>query len=546
MSEHQQLAADFQFAGQDLPWLLERWATHRGEKVFLIWEPKSGCDQRWTYAEFWIEVRRVAAGLHKRGIVKGDRVLIHSDNCPEMVIAWFACTVVGALAITTNTASVADELMHAANVAGVRAAITQPRYAELVAASVAGLEWLVVTAENSVDDPERTTLPASVGESFSMLLGDPNNAPVRAREPLLPAGVVFTSGTTSRPKAVVHTHANWLWAGRMGSYILNFGPDDVHFAQLPFFHLNAQCWSTAIALATGGSVVMLPQPTVTRFWEVVVKHGITHMSLMPLVQKTLENEPFPHGHRLKVLQTGWRAENFAKRAGALPLAAYGMSELITYCLHSDLWCESPATAVGRPAAGYEMKLVNADSGAICGPNEDGELWVRGTRGVQIFLEYLNNPQANAEAFTDDGWFRTGDVLCIGDDGLFRYRDRGKDRIKVGGENISSAEVEAVVMQVPGVAMVAVVAQPHERLGEAAVAFVIRKPEAPDEAALIAAINESCETRLSRFKRPRAVYFMDEFPTGFMGKIRKVELRELAKTMPMLTHTMPTLASKTIT
>jgi crotonobetaine/carnitine-CoA ligase len=520
MLESQKLAAEFAFRGQDLPTLLAHWARHRGDKTFLIWEPMSAPHRSWSYAQFWWEVRRVAAGMHARGIGRGDRVLIHSDNCPEMVFAWYACATLGALAITTNTASVADELAHAAGVTGVRAAITQSRYAQLVQEGVPGLEWLAV-----IDAGSGANAP---GEPLGALLGDPEAVPAREPEPLLPAGIVFTSGTTSRPKGVVHTHANMLWAGRLGSYVLNFGADDTHFAQLPFFHVNAQSWSTAVALAVGGSVVLLPKPTINQFWEVVIRHGITHMSVMPLAQRTLQDQPCPGGHRLKVLQSGIAPEPFASRAGASSMAAYGMSELVTYAIHSDIWQSWPPGCIGRPAAGYEMKLVNPATGEPCGPEEDGELWVRGVRGVHLFLEYFNNPEANARAFTEDGWFMTGDMLRMNADGVLFYRDRDKDRIKVGGENISAGEVEATLARIRGVHEVAVVAQPHPRLDEVPVAVVVRGEDAPAEDALRDAIFTLCEQKLSRFKRPRAIYFIDELPIGTLNKVSKVKLREMAR------------------
>ena len=120
LSEGQHLAARFQFGAQNTPWLLAHWAEHRGGSPFLIWEPVSGRDRTWTYLQFWTDVRRVAAGLRHRGIVKGDRILIHSDNCPEMVLSWFACATVGAIAVMTNTASVVAELAQCAGRFGWR------------------------------------------------------------------------------------------------------------------------------------------------------------------------------------------------------------------------------------------------------------------------------------------------------------------------------------------------------------------------------------------------------------------------------------------
>jgi crotonobetaine/carnitine-CoA ligase len=494
-----------------------------------MWEGKSGHSQTWTYAQFWTEVRRIAAGLHARGIVKGDRVLIHSDNCPEMVFSWYACATLGAIAVTTNTACVAEELAHAANVAGVKAAITQPRYAQLVSTSAGRLDWLAIMREDSIEDAApHAPGGAQVGEPFDSLYGDPDDVPTRAREPGLRVGIVYTSGTTSRPKAVVYTHANLLWAGRVGPHLLDFGPDDVHFAQLPFFHVNAQTWTTAVALGVGGAVLLLPQPTVNRFWDIVTKYGVTHMSLMPLVERTLANAPIPAGQRMKVFQGGIPPRAFAARAGASAIAAYGMSETVVHTIHTDAVRAWPPNCLGRLTSGYEAKLVHPSTGATCAPTEDGELWIRGTRGVQLFLEYYNNPEANAKAFTADGWFKTGDIMQMDVDGIFFYRDRDTDRMKVGGENISASEVEAVIATVAGVAQVAVVARSDPRLDEVPVAFIVRAANAPDETVMRTAVLACCEARLSRFKRPRAVYFIDALPLGLLNKTSKVKLREMAE------------------
>ncbi|MGE0383353.1 MAG: class I adenylate-forming enzyme family protein [Gammaproteobacteria bacterium] len=520
-------AARFQFGGLDLPTQVEAWARGRGEHPFLLWEPRSGRHRIWTYAAFDREVRSIAAGLARHGIGVGDRVLIHSDNCPEMVFAWYACAAVGAMAVTTNTGSVANEMQYFARQARPRAAITQPRHARLVQENAPGLDWMAVTADNGGEEPAGAECNHA-GMAFEELLGDPDLAPRRAPDPMLPAGIVYTSGTTSRPKAVVHTHANLLWAGRIGPATLNFTGADTHMAYMPFFHTNAQLWSTAVALGVGGSVLLLPQVTVSRFWDVVAKHGVTHMSLMPLVERGVAEIPVPAGQRLKVVQGGIAPVEFARRCGARPMAAYGMSETVIHTIRTDVWRDWPPYALGRPTPGYEVRLVDAQRDAGCGIDEPGEIQVRGIRGMHLFLEYYDNPEANAQAFTADGWFRTGDIARLGADGLFYYQDRDKDRLKVGGENLSASEVEAEILQVPGVVEAAVVGRSDPMLDVVPVAFVIRGAAAPDEAALRAAIFARCGERLSKFKRPRAVHFLDEFPRALLGKVAKNRLRELAE------------------
>ena len=181
--------------------------------------------------------------------------------------------------------------------------------------------------------------------------------------------------------------------------------------------------------------------------------------------------------------------------------------------------------MGKPTPGYEFLVVNRETGEICAPGEIGELWVRGRRGIQLFLEYFDNPEANAKAFTEDGWFKTGDLVSLSEDGNFFYKDRDKDALKVGGENVSAQEVEDVCRAVPGIADIAVVGQKHDFLGQQAVAFVIPAPNAPAD--LGEQIMKACAARLADFKCPKSVYLVDEFPRATLEKVAKNKLRELA-------------------
>src|SRR6476646_1560416 len=197
----------FQTHGQDIPWLLEHWAAHKPDHDALVWAPRQGEPRRWTYAELLGEVRRLSAGLVARGIAKGDKVLVHSENCPEMVLTFLACATIGAVAVTTNTKSVGAEVTYFAEHTGAVAAVTQPQYAAMVAAAAPALKWLAVTDDNS-GEPASADDATHGFDSFDTLVGDDADFEPRVPEPMLPFGIMFTSGTTSRPKAVVHTHAN--------------------------------------------------------------------------------------------------------------------------------------------------------------------------------------------------------------------------------------------------------------------------------------------------------------------------------------------------
>jgi len=523
--------AAFQMIGQDIPWQLEHWATHRPDHPFLVWEPKDGNDRTWTYREFVDDVNRVAAGLADRGVTKGDKVLIHADNCPEGVLAWYACARLGAVGVTTNNRSVANELNYFATHTGCVGAVTQPQYAALIAEAAPELKWTVVTADNSGVPASEDEL-AHGNEPFESLFGSASSVPDRPAEPMLPAGIVFTSGTTSRPKAVVHTHANALWAGRVAPDNIELDADSVYLASLPFFHVNTQSWAIWSVLGVGGTVVLQPKFSTSRFWEVVAKHGVSHISLLPFVIQSIMNDK-PAEHTVKIGVFGLIMPVLDELLGLRVVAAYGMTETVIHAIHGNRFEKYPDMSMGKPTAGYQAIVVDPDTGEVCTDGRNGELWMRGTRGIQLFLEYYDNPEANAKAFTDDGWLRTGDIVRMGDNGNFFYCDRDKDALKVGGENVSAREVEDTCRQVPGIADIAVVAKSHERLDMIPVAFVIRNEMAapPDEMA--EAIIEACRTNLADFKVPRAVYFVDEFPKATLDKVAKNQLRDMADEHPAI-------------
>jgi crotonobetaine/carnitine-CoA ligase len=523
------VVSTFQMTGQDVPWLLARLAERRPDHPVLIWEPRNGEVQTWTYAKFWDEVRRLAAGLPRNGVQKGDKVIIHSDNSPEMVLAWYACATVGAAGVTTNTRSVAAELTYFIDHTKATAAITQPQYAAVVAASGPKLKWIAVTADNSGEaaTPEQA-VPGLL--SFDDLFADIEEFIPRPAEPMLPVGIMFTSGTTSRPKAVVHTHANTLWGTRVGPDNIGADPDSVYLIFLPFFHVNAQSWSMWSILGVGGTVVLQPKFSSSRFWEVVVKHDVSHISLIPFVYLAVQGQPIPE-NKLKAAVFGAIAPPLENLIGCRVLAAYGMTETVTHATRSGLHGDIPPGSLGKATPGYESLIVDPETGEVLDDGRVGELWLRGTRGIQLFLEYYDNADANEKSFTDDGWFKTGDMVRMGDGGAIFYTERDKDMLKVGGENVSSKEVEDLCRTVPGVGDVAVVGRSHPMLDVVPVAFVIKGANAPDDDELQAAILELCQKNLSDFKVPRAAYFVDDFPRATLEKIAKNQLRDIADAMP---------------
>jgi crotonobetaine/carnitine-CoA ligase len=211
------------------------------------------------------------------------------------------------------------------------------------------------------------------------------------------------------------------------------------------------------------------------------------------------------------------------------LPAYGMTETVIHAIHAPLHHPFPDRTMGWPTPGYEAMVVNPDTETPCRVEETGELWMRGTRGIQLFLEYLDNPEANEKAFTADGWFRTGDMVKVDGAGCFFYQERDKDLLKVGGENVSARQVEDTCRAVGGIADIAVVGRAHDMLDQVPVVFIIRSGDAPDDLdAHGQAIMDHCAAELADFKVPRAVHFVDEFPRATLDKVAKNQLRDLAE------------------
>jgi carnitine-CoA ligase len=516
----------YQMEGQDIPGLLALRAEHRADHPALVWDPPDGSARSWTYRELWDDVRRLAAGLHTRGVKVGDKVLLHADNSPELVLAWLACATVGAVGVTTNTKSVAEEVAWFAEKAQCVAAITQPAYASVVGSVGPAVTWVAVTGEAGPVES------AAVGErfvAFDQLSVDAEIWPGRDVDPMLPSCIMFTSGTTSKPKGVVHTHANAIWASRTGPRNIDLGPDDRYLVYTPFFHVNAQTWSLLPVFGIGATAVLVPKWSSSRFWDVVVRHEITHFSLMPFCMSTLMAPDRPTTS-LRVGVFGLIVPNAREVFGCEVYAAYGMTETVIHSVTGKPSEHPTLMSMGRVTPGYEVAVVDQETGELCEEGRTGELWLRGTRGIQLFLEYFDNPEANEKSF-EDGWFKTGDMVRMTTGGNIAYVERDADILKVGGENVSAREVEEVVSTVAGVSKAAVVGKKHDFLDQVAVVFVISNSDAPDEADLAEQVVAACSARLASFKVPRAVYFVDEFPLGNFDKLLKNKLRETADAQP---------------
>lgn len=507
-------------AGRDIPWLLRTQTERHPSKVFLVWEPFVGDPRTWTYGQFRDRVRLLAGALHARGVGVGDRVLLHLDNSPEFLFTWFACAELGAIAVSTNTRSVSRDVAYFAKHAGVVAAITSPRFAELVA-DATGLGQFFVTA---LDAGEPAEVPAGVEHvAFDDLLTESDVAaiPDRPVDPMADLAIQFTSGTTSRPKAVVWTHANAIWAASVNVAHMRLHHDDVALAFLPLFHTNAQSYSMLSTLWVGGTLVLQPRFSASRFWHVSTTHGVTWTSLVRFCVRAILAGELPARHSYRFWASAARIPEVEERLGIPTFGWWGMTETVSQGITASVDQPGPPMSIGRPSPAYEITVRRPD-GSTASPGERGALFIRGVRGVSLFKEYYRDPDATVEAFDHEGWFSTGDIVEIGDGGDLYFRDRAKDMLKVGGENVAASEVEAVILETGWVSECAVVARPDQMLDEVPVAFVIAGPSAPKD--LAQRIRLACSVDLADFKVPHEVYVVDELPRSTLEKIAKNELR----------------------
>jgi crotonobetaine/carnitine-CoA ligase len=495
--------------------LLEQRSRDRADHPFLIWVPHEGEARQWTYREFANHVARLAGGLVRRGVKPGDRVLVHLENCPEAALARFALNRIGAICVATNAMAAGPEIAHYARSSRVIAAITQSKFAANVAQYGGDLRWIAV-----VDDGHGQT--QAIEDSFQALCeSEPSS--VVATDTASPASIMFTTGTTSKPKGVVWTNANVLWGARFSAQIYGLRSDDVSIVSLPLFHVVGLCWSFLPVLWAGGTVVLQPKFSASRFWPTALEYRATIASHILFTTMALQNLEPPERHYFRQWTVA-RGDGGSQKHNRIPsfVPSWGMTELMAPGIYGDPAIPPRELALGKASTAHEVRIVGAD-GRDVAPGDTGDLLIRGERGVSIFIEYDNNPEATRAAFDEQGYFRTGDRVTQHEDGWIQFRDRASDIIKVGGEGVSPSEIEAVVRTVPGVREVAVIAAKDSTYGEVPVAFVeLGESHDPN---IKSAILDHCRRSLAKFKVPRRVIVLPELPRVGNSKISRPRLRE---------------------
>jgi crotonobetaine/carnitine-CoA ligase len=497
------------FCGLNLDRLLAVRALERPDHSFLVWAPLEGEPKTWTYRQFAAEAARLAGGFARRGIGCGDRVLVHLENCPQALLVRFALARLGAVCVATNAMAAGPEITHYAESSRAVAAVTQPDFADTVASHARGIRFIAIAGGKG-------------SESLETLYTEP--APPGSAKDTDTAAIMFTTGTSGPPKGVVWTHANMLWGGRYGAQIYGHRADDVSLISLPLFHVVGLCWSFLPVLWAGGTVVLQPRFSASRFWPASVAHRATLASQVLFTSMALQSRAVPerHFYRQWTVACGDAKSQWHNRIPAF-VPSWGMTELVAPGIAGDPYSPSPEKALGRPSLAHRIRISDPD-GRPVSVGETGDLTIKGVRGLSIFKEYEGNPQATAMAFDAQGFFRTGDRVTLLEDGWIKFSERSSDIIKVGGEGVSPAEIESVVRGVVGVREVSVVAADDAVYGQVPVAFV--EAEAAPGRDLAEDILASCRGSLARFKVPRRVVILPELPRVGNAKIARAKLRQL--------------------
>ena len=471
------------------PFLLQL-ADKRGDKAAFI---DSSNGRVLTYAGWANAVRRCAAALAQRGLRKGDVVAIYCANCPEYAIVFYAVALLGAINTTINPLYTSEELRRQIDDCRAKFLFTQPMFLERAAGMPVEHTFLI------------GELPMSDGVVPHVDI-DPANDLV---------ALPYSSGTTGLPKGVMLTHRNLVANILQAQSAKRITPDDVALAFLPFFHIYGLVAIMGVCLYAGATIVTMPRFDLEQCLQITHKYRVTYVYVVPPIFLALRN-PIADKYDLSSVRALFSgaaplsaevAKQAAERFHCEVVQGYGMTEASPA---THVTRPGAMTGVGEPLPNTEAKVIDIATRKELGPNEEGEICVR---GPQVMKGYLNRPDATAAMIDKDGWLHTGDIGYADERGRFFIVDRVKELIKYKGLQIAPAELEALLLTHPSVADAAVVPMPDEEAGQVPKAFIVLRSQttADDIKTFVAG-------HVAPYKKLRAVEIIDSIPRSPSGKI----------------------------
>ena len=500
---------------------------------------------RWTYAQFAADAQRLARGLRASGVGPGDRVACLLPNVPAMLVAHFGVPLAGAVLVAVNTRLAAEEVRYILDHSGATVLVVD----SALSATVAPLEGSLETVQEIVTlvDPEGpdagTTVDGATWDDLLARADAGDDLPWATDDERGTISINYTSGTTGQPKGVMYHHRG-AYLNALGEIVhSDHDPSSVYLWTLPMFHCNGWCTPWGIT-AIGGTHVCLREVRGDAIWALIGEHRVTHLNGAPTVVTTIMNAEQSRtlDYALVVTTAGAPPSPTTilemERMGFRIVHVYGLTETYgpyTVCQWQDAWAELAPEERATLQARQGVGMVQADPVRVVRVVDDpapdaaledvpadgetmGEIVMRGNN---VMKGYYRDDDATARAFAG-GWYHSGDLGVMHPDGYVELRDRAKDVIISGGENISTVEVEQAVLSHPDVLEAAVVGVPDEKWGERPKAFVVaRAGHTPDPDDVL----EHVRGRIARYKSPREVEVVDELPKTSTGKIQKFELRD---------------------
>lgn len=510
------------------------YAKQQPAREWLLFERGDGQVFRWTYAQFLDSVYQAANLLRSLGIGAGDVFNLHLSNHPAYPQLILAASYLGATAMPTNPVSTADELGYLIEHSASKVIFTEASCLEVVHQMPVQQVILCETGD---------TLPDGYPVYETEMAKQPLTPPASEGGANQVVQLMYTSGTTARPKGVMLTNTAFIYGAEVFRGASGLRHEDRHLIALPLFHAAAQCHALWPSLISGASVAIMSRFSASRFFAQAVEYSATMAALFGAPLRMLLNQPehasdMDHSLRNITFAQNLTEEQYDEwhRRFRVPLQQlWGMTETAGLPLMSPLTGKRNLLAMGRPVVGYELKVVDELTLKEVQPGQPGHLIVRGIPGRSLMLGYLKNPEATARTLriiNGQTWLFSGDTAYYDEEGFVYFVDRGKDLIRRAGENISSTQVEHIIMQIPNVLDVCVVGIPDALRDEAVVAVVVLKP---DTTLTSEAIQAHCGRYLAPFKVPERVEFVDALPRTSVGKIQKNIVRDRLKSSASDVH-----------
>lgn len=518
----------------------------RGDRQFLTFHNRVGDIFEYTYSEFDQDVNRIANVFLSLNIKKGDHVALQLHSSPEFLMCLFGLSKIGAIVVPVNEQYLSDEAEYILRTSGAVCAVTEPlffeTYEELLQRGLYFPKGLLVaragsdSPESEIDFSQFYTKPGEEKEGVQSIY---NFWEMRCEEStelreyvelnsMDPCQIIYTSGTTSKPKGVVVTHANMVFSGLYGDWEVSLRGSDRVLSSMPACHSNFQLAALMPVITAGASIIIVEKYSARRFWRQVQHYRATVIQCVAMMLRTLMLQPMADNekkhHVREVLYfisvTDEEKEAFEERFGVKIMNTYGSTESIGWALTDPPVGKRNWPSVGRAGLGYEVRIADLDDNEL--PHgQVGEIQIKGIRGRSVMLEYFNNPKATEETFTEDGWLKTGDQGYQDDNGWFFFVDRKSNMVKRAGENISTTEIEEILEEHPNISEAAVIGVPDPIRDQAIKAFVLPHDKSK---VTIEELKTYCESKMAKFKVPTYFEIVDDFPRTCSLKIEKKLLK----------------------